>query len=92
MRTPGFDAGRELVVVAPEGRFAAFLVYWLDPVSKTGLFEPVGCHEDFRCLGLSKALMVEAMKRMMDAGMERAVVGYSSGNVAARKLYASVGF
>src|SRR5262249_19044413 len=31
MRTPGFDIEHELVVVAPDGRFAAFLIYWPDP-------------------------------------------------------------
>ena len=92
MRTPAFKVGRELVVVAPDGRFAAFLIYWLDPVSKSGLFEPVGCHEDFQRRGLTSALMHEAMKRMVNAGMEKAVVGYNSDSVAAKKLYASVGF
>ena len=47
MRTPGFHVDRELVVVAPDGRLAAFAVYWVDPVSGTGLFEPVGCHRIF---------------------------------------------
>ena len=92
MRTPGFSIEHELVVVAPDGHFAAFLIYWLDPISKSGLFEPVGCHEDFQRRGLAKALMYEAMKRMVDAGMEKAIVGHNSDNVAARNLYASVGF
>lgn len=92
MRTPGFDSERELVVVAPDGRFAAFLVYWLDPISKSGLFEPVGCHQKFQRKGLSKALMYEAMRRMVKAGMETALVGHNTDNEAAIKLYASVGF
>jgi mycothiol synthase len=92
MRTPGFDSERELVVVTPAGRLAAFLVYWLDPISKSGLFEPVGCHKDFQRMGLSKALMFEAMRRMMGAGMQTAMVGHSATNMAAVKLYASVGF
>ena len=48
MRTPGFDQARELVVVAPDGQLAAFLVYWPDRVSKSGLFEPVGCAKEFQ--------------------------------------------
>jgi hypothetical protein len=40
MRTPGFHIEREIVVVAPDGRFAAFNVYWLDTLR-------------WRCLNLS---------------------------------------
>ena len=92
MQTPGFDIQRELVVLAPDGRFAAFLIYWLDPITKSGLFEPVGCHQDFWRRGLTKALMAEGLRRMKKAGMKTALVGYNANNEAARKLYASVGF
>lgn len=92
MRTPGFSSEHELVVTAPDGHFAAFLIYWLDPISKSGLFEPVGCHKEFQRRGLTKALMYEGMRRMVNAGMEIAVVLHESDNLAAKNLYASVGF
>ncbi|MCA9836893.1 MAG: GNAT family N-acetyltransferase [Trueperaceae bacterium] len=92
MRTPGFSINHELVVVAPDGRFAAFLLYWLDPVSKSGLFEPVGCHKDFQRRGLTKALVYEGMRRMLKAGMEKAVVLHEIDNPASTNLYASAGF
>jgi mycothiol synthase len=91
LRAPSFIKENELVVVAPDGRFAAFLIYWLDPVSKSGLFEPVGCHKEFRRRGLTKALMIEGMKRMVSAGMETALVGNKVGNEAASSLYNSLG-
>lgn len=92
MRTPGFHIDRELIVVAPDGRFAAFLIYWIDPVSKSGLFEPVGCHKDYQQRGLSKALMYEGMRRMIAQGMGAAIVETNNGNEAALALYRSVGF
>ena len=92
MRTPGFDPERELVVVAQGGRFAAFVVIWFDPISLTGLFEPVGCHSDFRRRGLTKTLMFAGMARMKEAGMETAIVGYAPTNEASFKLYSSAGF
>jgi GNAT superfamily N-acetyltransferase len=94
MQTPAYDYTKELVVVAPDGRLAAFLVYWLDSVSKTGLFEPVGCHEDFQRRGLTKALMFHAMSLMREAGMTHATVEHETPeeNPAAAALYASVGF
>jgi len=79
MQTPGYEVENELVVVAPDGRFAAFTVIWFDPISRSGLFEPVGCHGDFRRQGLSTAIMYEGMKRMKAAGMETASVGCESG-------------
>ena len=94
MRTPGFHVDRELVVVAPDGCFAAFLIYWLDPVSKSGLFEPVGCHKDFQRLGLTRALMYEGMRRMIAQGMTMAIVLHQpeQENPASAALYRSVGF
>ena len=92
MRTPGFMIEHELVAVAPDGRFAAFVIYWLDPISRSGLFEPVGCHKDFQRQGLATALMVEGMQRMVAAGMTHALVSYKSDNLPASKLYASLGF
>jgi mycothiol synthase len=94
MRSPGFHIDHELIVVAPDGRFAAFLVYWLDPVSKSGLFEPVGCHSDFQRRGLTKALMYEGMRRMVEQGMTTAIVLHEAPteNPASTALYRSVGF
>jgi GNAT superfamily N-acetyltransferase len=92
MRTPGFQIDRELVVVAPNGRFAAFVIIWLDSISCTGLFEPVGCHRDFQRRGLTSALMYEGMRRMRAAGMETAIVCYNADNVSGVPFYRSVGF
>jgi GNAT superfamily N-acetyltransferase len=92
MHTPGFQIDHELVVVAPDGRFAAFVIIWLDSISCTGLFEPVGCHRDFQRRGLTSALMYEGMRRMRAAGMETAIVCYNADNVSGVPLYRSVGF
>jgi GNAT superfamily N-acetyltransferase len=92
MRTPGFHIDHELVVVAPDGRFAAFVIIWLDPISRTGYFEPVGCHRDFQRRGLTSALMYEGMRRMRAAEMETAIVRYHADNVSGVALYRSVGF
>jgi GNAT superfamily N-acetyltransferase len=94
MQSPGYEIDHELIVVAPDGRFAAFLIYWIDPVSKVGLFEPVGCHQDFRRRGLTKALMYEGMRRMVAHGMTTGAVVHEleDENPASGPLYVSVGF
>ncbi len=92
MRTPGFDKEHELVVVAPDGRLAAYLIYWPLPISKAGLFETAACHPDFRGKGLSKALFTAGMKRLAEAGMRLVLLSYCAGNTPAANLYASLGF
>lgn len=85
----------EWVVVAPDGRFAAFVNLWVDQVNRSLLFEPVGTHSDFRRQGLGKALMVYAMRRMgAEQGIKYAYVGHEPAdkNPASGALYASLGF
>src|SRR6185369_6347344 len=94
MRTPGFDPERELVVVAPDGQLVAFLIYWPDPVSKSGLFEPVGCAKEFQRRGLTRALMYEGMRRMVTAGMDYAKVLHvlDADSPTSGLFYKAVGF
>jgi ribosomal protein S18 acetylase RimI-like enzyme len=92
MSTPGFSISHEMVVTAPSGDFAAFLVYWLDPISRSGLFEPVGCHIDYQRRGLVKALMSHTMGLMREAGMTYAIVKHETNNPASTAAYASLGF
>lgn len=92
MQSPGYDVEREIVVVAPDGRFAAFCIYWLDTVNRIGLFEPVGTHHDFQRMGLGRALMYETMRRMQSAGMQFAEINYYLDNNASSGLYQTIGF
>lgn len=92
MQSPGYDPARELVVVAPNGQFAAFCVIHFDHLNKTGLFEPVGAHPDFRRMGLTSKLMIEGMHSMKQAGLAYAAVVHETDNQASTNLYASLGF
>jgi ribosomal protein S18 acetylase RimI-like enzyme len=92
MRSPVYQREQDVVAVAPDGRFAAFCIFWLDPVNKVGLFEPVGAHPDFQKKGLGKAVLLEGLQRMKANGMETAIVCAEADNEAAVKLYESVGF
>jgi mycothiol synthase len=92
MAKPGFDPAREIVAEAPDGRIAAFTVYWVDSRNRTGHFEPVGTHAEYRRLGLARAVMLEAVDRMARAGMATVTVNHNAENVGARRLYESLGF
>lgn len=94
MRSPAFEPQNERIVIAPNGDVAAFIVVWFDPVSGSGLFEPVGCHADYRRRGLTKALLIDGLHRMRAAGMKTALVthGATEEDAGAAALYRSVGF
>jgi ribosomal protein S18 acetylase RimI-like enzyme len=94
MQSLAFDIDHELLVVAPNGELAAFCICWIDLVSRSGLFEPVGCAPAYRRRGLTRALIVEGMRRMKAEGALTAIVRHAPAdkNPAASALYAAVGF
>jgi mycothiol synthase len=92
MEKPGYDPSREIVAEAADGRIAAFAVYWVDERNKTGHFEPVGTHRDFQRQGLARAVMLAAMRQMHDLGVTLVTVSHLGENLAARRLYESIGF
>jgi ribosomal protein S18 acetylase RimI-like enzyme len=92
MRSPVYAPDNDIVIQAPGGQVASFCLIWLDPHSRTGLFEPVGTHPEHQGKGLGKALLVEGLRRMQVAGMTNAIVNTEHTNLAARRLYEAVGF
>lgn len=92
MNAPGYDPEREIVAEAPDGRIAAFTVYWTDARNATGHFEPVGTHPDFHRRGLARAVMLHAMRLMRDEGAATVTVNHNAVNIPARRLYESLGF
>jgi GNAT superfamily N-acetyltransferase len=92
MRLLGYDKDLDVVAVAPDGTIAAYVNGWLDSVNKIGDFGPVGAREAYRRQGLTRAVLLECMRRMKARGMDRVCVSTGEGNVAARGLYESVGF
>jgi len=92
MRMPGYDRDLDVVAVAPDGTIAAYVNGWLDPVNKIGDFGPVGAREAYRRQGLTRAVLLECLRRMKARGMNRVCVSTGEQNAAARGLYESVDF
>jgi ribosomal protein S18 acetylase RimI-like enzyme len=93
LRAPGYAPDLDLVVVAPDGRVAAFAVLWLSPAAagrREGQFEPVGTRPEFRRLGLARALLLEGMRRLRAAGATHALVETEDVREAANGLYRAV--
>jgi mycothiol synthase len=89
-RVPLYRRDLDVVAVAPNGEHAAFSTAWLDDVTRTVVFEPVGTHPNHRQRGLGKAVMAEGLRRALWLGAEQATV--SSYSAAAHALYESLGF
>lgn len=91
MRSPTYRPELDLVVVAPDGTFAAFCIVWFDARNRLGVFEPVGCHSAHRRRGLTRAMMYEGMRRLVALGARTASVMSLGGAEPANGLYESVG-
>jgi mycothiol synthase len=67
-------------------------VFWIDQRNRLGHPEPVGTRPDFRRRGLARSVLSHAMERMRAAGMDSVSLTYDADNLAARRLYESLGF
>ena len=81
----------DLVAVAPNGTFASFCTFRMDPISQITNLEPVGTHPNYRKLGLAKALIFEGLRRAMTYNPALFYVG-AANTPAANQLYDSVGY
>jgi ribosomal protein S18 acetylase RimI-like enzyme len=89
---PGYRPELDLVAAAPNGDFAAYCICWLDAENRTGEFEPVGTAPAYRRQGAGRAVMLEGLRRLREAGAETAIVYSVANNPPAVALYESVGF
>jgi mycothiol synthase len=92
MQLPGYHRDLDIVAVAPDGVIAAYVNGWIDPVNRIGDFGPVGARPAYRRQGLTRAVLLEGLRRMKAHGMNRVCVSTGISNTAARNLYESVGF
>ncbi|SEP06749.1 GNAT family N-acetyltransferase [Amycolatopsis saalfeldensis] len=93
-QTPGYRGDLHLLVEAPDGTMASSTIMWFDEVNKTAEFEPVGTHPDYRRQGLGRALLLDGMHRVREAGATQMTVAClgGAGHPRAWGLYRSLGF
>jgi ribosomal protein S18 acetylase RimI-like enzyme len=98
MRTSEYDPTLDLVVIAPNGRLAAYTMGSTSAAQnartghKIGYTDPVAAHPDFQRLGLARALLLTALYMLKQRGMETAKLGTASDNLAMQKTAESAGF
>ncbi len=85
---PEFD----LVVLADDGPVAGYGLFWMDPVTRTGMVEPMRTEEDHQRRGVARHVITAGVRLLAEAGAQRIKISYDPHNQPARDLYASVGF
>lgn len=88
---PTFRRDLDLVAVAHDGTFVAYVGVPYDSENRLGLFEPVCTHPEHRQRGLAQGLMREGLRRLKIIGAREVIV--ETGNMLpANQLYDSLGF
>jgi ribosomal protein S18 acetylase RimI-like enzyme len=95
---PGYRPDLDLVAVAPDGAFAGFCICSIGAEEdrrhgrQEGWIELIGIHPRFRRRGLGQALLLTGLQRLMSYGVDTALLGTTSWNSPAQRLYATNGF
>jgi GNAT superfamily N-acetyltransferase len=82
----------DLVVHDSRESVAAYGLFWYDPVSATGLVEPMRTEDDHQRRGLARHILTAGIDLLAGAGAERIKICFEPDNPASRGLYLSVGF
>jgi ribosomal protein S18 acetylase RimI-like enzyme len=98
MRTPDYNPALDLIVIAPDDRFAAYCTCSILAAEtkrsgmKIGHTDPVAVHPDFQRRGLACALLLKGAQLLQDRGMDLAMLNTSSDNLAMQRAAKSAGF
>jgi len=82
----------DLFVVDADDNWAANAMFWLDPVTETGVVEPVRTADEHQGRGLSRHLLTVGVNMLAREGAKRIGIGWEPDNPASGHLYQSVGF
>lgn len=98
-KNPSYLPELNLMAVAPDGTFAAFCVGYINWEEnarigrKEGWIKLLGTRQNFRKLGLGKAMLIAVLKQLKAMGIEQVKLGVDAQNLtSAIRLYESVGF
>lgn len=90
-QAPNYRDDLDLVAVAPDGSFAAYVGIYYEDRERWAVFEPVCTHPDHQRKGLARALMNEGLRRLWAIGATDAIVD-TGDMLAANAFYTAMGF
>lgn len=91
-QTSLYRADLDLVVLDRNDNPAAYGLFWHDPVTATGVVEPMRTHDGHQRRGLARHILTTGIDLLARAGAERISIGFEPDNPASGHLYRSVGF
>ncbi len=80
------------LVVLDGDEAAAYGLFWFDPVTRTGLVEPMRTEDHHQRRGLARHVLTSGLDRLATAGAERIKICFDPDNPGAAHLYLDVGF
>lgn len=83
---PSYRKELNIIVVAPDGNYAAYAGTWFEAKNKYAYVEPVCTDPDYRRRGLGKAAVLEGVRRCAEMGAQVAYVGSN------QLFYQAIGF
>jgi mycothiol synthase len=98
MRAPEYDPTLDLIVIAPDKRFAAYCTCSISTVEnklsgvKVGHTDPVAVHPDFQGRGLAQGLLLTGARLLKERGMTLAMLGTGSENLPMQKAAEAAGY
>ncbi|MEM7345258.1 MAG: GNAT family N-acetyltransferase, partial [Chloroflexota bacterium] len=87
-----YNADLDLVIRDRNDVVAAYGLFWMDPVTRVGLIEPLRTEQSFQRLGLAQSLVAAGIKRLKQAGADTIRISYKENNQPAARLYYNLGF
>ncbi len=91
-QTSLYRSDLDLVVLDRNGDPAAYGLFWYDPVTATGVVEPMRTLDEHQRKGLARHILTAGIELLANEGAERIAIGYEPDNPASGHLYRSVGF
>ncbi len=82
----------DLVILDGDDNPAAHGMFWYDPVTSTGVVEPMRTRDEHQQRGLARHVLTAGIDLLARAGAQRISIGYEPDNPASSHLYRSVGF
>ena len=98
MRNPVYRPELDLLVVAPDGTFAAFCVCTIDAEQNTllgrgeGWIDTIGARTSFKRRGLGRGVLLAGLHHLRKHGADTAVLTTGSWNTSAQSLFHACGF
>lgn len=90
--TPLYRPKHHLVGVDPNDQPVAECICWIDQVNDIGVLEPMETHPDHRRRGHGSEILRAALRLISVSGGKFAKVSHYNSNIAAARLYRSLGF